>query len=155
MLIPLSPPECASRSAHMMCSEQQAQLLVPIWDNRLQYSRAPPPHRYTQAALVNIICIRCYYFCHFLTLLFAALVPLFSTSVSSPINNPPLIAFFPPQSHFSPIHLNIVNLASGDRIVPDGPVWLYPPAGPLPSPFPVWGTGPSLAKLPFTHQRNH
>lgn len=106
--IPLSPPECASRSAHVMCSEQQAWLFVPFWDNRLQYSSAPPPRCNPQAALVNIICICWYYFCHFLTLLFA-LVPLFPTPVSS-ILNPPIIAFFPPWSHFIHIHLNLVNL---------------------------------------------
>lgn len=79
------PPNCATT----VCSEQQAWLIVLMWDDRLQWSRAWPPDRYPKAAPVNVIWICCYHFCHFLTHLFAAFVLFFS----SQINNLPLIAF--------------------------------------------------------------
>lgn len=43
--IPPSPPDHASRLAHMVCSEQQAWLVVLIWDNRPQWSRSRLPER--------------------------------------------------------------------------------------------------------------
>lgn len=105
--VPLCPSHSALPSApagqHTWCAQNnRLAWLFQFRNNRLQYSSVSPPCHYPQAALVNVNCLCYYYSCHFLTLLFAALVPLFSAPISFLINNPPLIAFFPTLISFFP-----------------------------------------------------
>lgn len=100
-----------------------------------------------QAALVNITSICCYYFCHFLALLFAALVLLLSTPVTSPINNAPLIAFCS-----NPFFPHLSQLCNPDLRWSWWPCVAVRPSWSSALPFPCLRHS---AKHPFAHQGNH